>query len=241
MPGQPRGPCPALRRPLPRSARLTRTLEYPRVAVGTAVTANARNCNDPCFPLLRSAAGRTRPGAAAVTRGDGSSTARPSPSGDGSGFVRGPLVVQYDSHAGRDGCYRVRQADCAARARERVAALAESLEAVRRSSRGHVVLVGGEAGAGKTALLRAFCDELRPSARVLWGACDPLFTPRPLGPLLDVAAAAGGELEEVVARGACRTRSSRRSPASCASGRRRSSCSRTSTGRTRPRSTFSGC
>jgi DNA-binding CsgD family transcriptional regulator/tetratricopeptide (TPR) repeat protein len=83
-----------------------------------------------------------------------------------------------------------------------LAALAESLEAVRRSSRGHVVLVGGEAGAGKTALLRRFCDELGPSARVLWGACDPLFTPRPLGPLLDVAADAGGELEEVVGSGA---------------------------------------
>ncbi len=83
-----------------------------------------------------------------------------------------------------------------------LSALAESLEAVRQSSRGHVVLVGGEAGAGKTALLRQFCDELAPSVRVLWGACDPLFTPRPLGPLLDVAAVAGGELEDVVGRGA---------------------------------------
>src|SRR5262245_11065960 len=73
-------------------------------------------------------------------------------------------------------------------------ALADSLEAVRQSSRGHVVLVGGEAGAGKTALLRGFCDGLGPAVRVLWGACDPLFTPRPLGPLLDVAAHAGGEL-----------------------------------------------
>ena len=83
-----------------------------------------------------------------------------------------------------------------------LSALAESLEAVQRSSRGHVVLVGGEAGAGKTALLRQFCDEHGRSARILWGACDPLFTPRPLGPLLDVAEEAGGELEEVVASGA---------------------------------------
>jgi DNA-binding CsgD family transcriptional regulator/tetratricopeptide (TPR) repeat protein len=79
--------------------------------------------------------------------------------------------------------------------------LGESLEAVQRSSRGHVVLVGGEAGVGKTALLREFCDERRESARILWGACDPLFTPRPLGPLLGVAESAGGELAEVVASG----------------------------------------
>jgi len=82
-----------------------------------------------------------------------------------------------------------------------LATLVESLEAVRSSSRGHVVLVGGEAGVGKTALLRRFCEEGREAARILWGACDPLFTPRPLGPLLAVAESAGGELEEVVASG----------------------------------------
>jgi predicted ATPase len=63
------------------------------------------------------------------------------------------------------------------------------------------VLVGGEAGVGKTALLRRFCEECREPARILWGACDPLFTPRPLGPLLAVAEGAGGELEKVVASG----------------------------------------
>jgi ATP/maltotriose-dependent transcriptional regulator MalT len=79
--------------------------------------------------------------------------------------------------------------------------LGECFEAVQHSSRGRVVLVGGEAGVGKTALLRRFCEERRPSARILWGGCDPLFTPRPLGPLLAVAEGAGGELEEVVASG----------------------------------------
>jgi DNA-binding CsgD family transcriptional regulator/tetratricopeptide (TPR) repeat protein len=79
--------------------------------------------------------------------------------------------------------------------------LGECLEEVQRSSRGRVALVGGEAGVGKTALLRRFCEECGPSARILWGACDPLFTPRPLGPLLEVAEAAGGELEEVLASG----------------------------------------
>lgn len=82
-----------------------------------------------------------------------------------------------------------------------LSALEDSLRAVERSSRGHVVLVGGEAGVGKTALLRRFCEELGDSARVLWGGCDPLFTPRPLGPLLGVAERTGGELENVVASG----------------------------------------
>jgi len=72
---------------------------------------------------------------------------------------------------------------------------------VRRSSRGRIVLVSGEAGVGKTALVRRFCDGCGRSARVLWGGCDPLFTPRPLGPLLVVAEDVGGELAELVARG----------------------------------------
>ncbi len=59
--------------------------------------------------------------------------------------------------------------------------------------RGRMVLLGGEAGAGKTALLRDFCSRSGP-ARVLWGACERLFAPRALGPFLDIADAAGVEL-----------------------------------------------
>jgi DNA-binding CsgD family transcriptional regulator len=70
---------------------------------------------------------------------------------------------------------------------------------VRSHSEGRLVLVGGEAGVGKTALLRRFCEAQDRSVRILWGACEPLRTPRPLGPLLDVAEATGGELEELVA------------------------------------------
>src|SRR3954453_20926328 len=51
--------------------------------------------------------------------------------------------------------------------------------------RGSVVLVAGEAGVGKTVLLRAFAE--RAPVPVLWGMCDSLSTPRPLGPLRDVA------------------------------------------------------
>src|SRR5919109_1042931 len=81
-------------------------------------------------------------------------------------------------------------------------ALADSLAAVAKRPHGRLVLVGGEAGGGKTALLRRFCDEHRNSARVLWGACDPLFTPRPLGPLLEIAERTGGQLERFVETGA---------------------------------------
>ncbi len=79
--------------------------------------------------------------------------------------------------------------------------LGDCLKAVRRSSRGSVVLVSGEAGGGKTALLRRFCGRCDEMTRILWGACDPLFTPRPLGPLLAVAESAGGQLEELMAGG----------------------------------------
>jgi DNA-binding CsgD family transcriptional regulator len=78
-----------------------------------------------------------------------------------------------------------------------LAALGRSL-AKARDGQGSLVLVSGEAGIGKTTLLRAFCDAQRGGARVLWGACDPLFTPRPLGPLLDIAEVVGGELAELV-------------------------------------------
>jgi DNA-binding CsgD family transcriptional regulator/tetratricopeptide (TPR) repeat protein len=52
---------------------------------------------------------------------------------------------------------------------------------------GRLLFVGGEAGIGKSVLVRRFCDMVAPSARILPGACDPLTTPRPLGPLLDIA------------------------------------------------------
>lgn len=62
--------------------------------------------------------------------------------------------------------------------------LQAALETVRQGH-GMAVLVSGEAGIGKTSLVTAFTAAA--DASVFWGACDPLFTPRPLGPLYDMA------------------------------------------------------
>ena len=51
---------------------------------------------------------------------------------------------------------------------------------------GRLVLVAGEAGVGKYVLLEEFAEEVA-EAHWLWAACDSLFTPAALGPLLDIA------------------------------------------------------
>jgi DNA-binding CsgD family transcriptional regulator/tetratricopeptide (TPR) repeat protein len=85
---------------------------------------------------------------------------------------------------------------------DHLSALAEAFTETVSSSCGRLVFVGGEAGVGKTALIRRFCGDHEAAARILWGACDSLFTPRPLGPFLDVAQSTGGVLEQHVANGA---------------------------------------
>src|ERR1700722_9712938 len=62
---------------------------------------------------------------------------------------------------------------------------------------GCVALVRGEAGVGKTVLLQEF-SRRQQKIRMLWGACDALFTPRPLAPLHDIARQAQGELLAIV-------------------------------------------
>lgn len=74
-------------------------------------------------------------------------------------------------------------------------------EAGERS--GCVALVGGEAGIGKTTLLEELARQ-HPGSRVLWGACDALFTPRPLAPLHDIASQARGALLATLGSGASR-------------------------------------
>lgn len=56
-----------------------------------------------------------------------------------------------------------------------------------RAGLGGAVMVCGESGAGKSSFVEAFVDRWAGGERVLWGACDPLSTPRPLGPIHDLA------------------------------------------------------
>lgn len=56
-----------------------------------------------------------------------------------------------------------------------------------RNGEGRVVLVRGEAGIGKSTLLREFVSEIGDGAYVLFGTCDDLSTPRPLEPFWDMA------------------------------------------------------
>jgi DNA-binding CsgD family transcriptional regulator/tetratricopeptide (TPR) repeat protein len=83
---------------------------------------------------------------------------------------------------------------------EQVASLQALLDEVS-SGDGRLALVSGEAGAGKSALLRRFSDLVSGRADVLWGSCDPLSSPRPLGPLVDVAPQVGAGIGELLHAG----------------------------------------
>src|SRR5262245_24624772 len=70
-----------------------------------------------------------------------------------------------------------------------------------RAGAGGLVLVAGESGAGKTSFVEDFLDSGADGARVLWGACDPLSTPRPLGPIHDLSAELGEGAREALHHG----------------------------------------
>lgn len=74
-----------------------------------------------------------------------------------------------------------------------LASLQAHLEKVA-DSEGHCVLVSGEAGIGKTSLVREFCREIESSCKIYQGTCDALFTPRLLAPLYDIALQMGIDL-----------------------------------------------
>jgi DNA-binding CsgD family transcriptional regulator/tetratricopeptide (TPR) repeat protein len=66
---------------------------------------------------------------------------------------------------------------------------------------GAVMLLSGEAGIGKTALVRAFCSKAVGRAQLQVGGCDDLLTPRTLGPLRDAVRVGGGPLAEALGAG----------------------------------------
>lgn len=81
-----------------------------------------------------------------------------------------------------------------------LAVLDDSLAAAAQG-RGSFVLISGEAGIGKTSLLRAFLGHIEGDVRVLSGACDDLATPRTLGPFHDMAHAGAKSLRDALQSG----------------------------------------
>ena len=65
---------------------------------------------------------------------------------------------------------------------------------------GHLVFIGGEAGAGKSLLVQTFTDSIAARSQVLIGWCDPVSPPRPAGPLVDMARGFGDPVSSVLRR-----------------------------------------
>jgi ATP/maltotriose-dependent transcriptional regulator MalT len=98
--------------------------------------------------------------------------------------------VEIDLDAGAAGGLLERAAE--------LARLSGEVDAVAHGGAGRVVLLGGEAGVGKTALVEALCAS-HPRLTVLRGQCEPLFAPAPLAPLLELVDAAAAPYEVATA------------------------------------------
>jgi len=86
---------------------------------------------------------------------------------------------------------------------ERDRELSELAQAAHEAAAGEggLVLVSGEAGIGKSSLVRALRGLLPAQARLLVGHCDDLGTPRTLGPFRDLVGQVGVELTRALAEG----------------------------------------
>lgn len=90
--------------------------------------------------------------------------------------------------------------------RDKPLAALSALAAGVAGGRGHVALVSGEAGIGKSSLIRRLVSTLPAGWRTALGGCDALFTPRPLGPVEDAAHVFGPGFEALMREGADRTK-----------------------------------
>jgi DNA-binding CsgD family transcriptional regulator/tetratricopeptide (TPR) repeat protein len=59
---------------------------------------------------------------------------------------------------------------------------------------GHCVFLSGEAGIGKTSVVRTFCHQVKNSCKIYHGTCDALFTPRPLAAFYDIVLQMGADI-----------------------------------------------
>ncbi|HEV7915721.1 MAG TPA: AAA family ATPase, partial [Albitalea sp.] len=87
---------------------------------------------------------------------------------------------------------------------EREGPLRDAQQALQRSrgGQGATLLVSGEAGIGKSSLIQALAAGLKRHHRVFRGGCENLFSPRPLGPLRDIALVQRGALLRALDEGA---------------------------------------
>ncbi|WP_405056594.1 AAA family ATPase [Kribbella sp. NBC_01505] len=83
---------------------------------------------------------------------------------------------------------------------EREWAIRAVLGAVREPV-GSVVLLTGEAGVGKTSVIREVARRFGPEVRVLSGACDDMLAPSPLQPLRDAVRGTSGPFVQALAEG----------------------------------------
>jgi DNA-binding CsgD family transcriptional regulator len=70
--------------------------------------------------------------------------------------------------------------------RDEVASLLRLVDAARHGE-GGIALLRGEAGIGKSSVATVLASAVADDVRVLWGWCDNLTVPRPLGPFRDMA------------------------------------------------------